>query len=163
MKLCVLCKRHEVFEDSPILVMSAYGVPRYLCDECSADMECATRGRDYEKIREAMDRIGEKLGSVGADDLTIDTLDTVLRESAERALKIKDGSYDFSLDEEDTEDSPEDGIPEELLEAEEDKELDRRDEERAKKFDKVFNWITVAICIAAAVLIVYNLVERFAS
>ena len=131
---------------------------------CDKEVTCRTRRPilSYGKIREAMERIGKKLANAGPDDLTLETVDTVLRESAERAAKIKDGSYDFSLDEAE-EDSADDSVPEELLETEEDKALDRRDEERSKRFDKIFNWITLAVFLAAAVLIVYNLVERLAT
>lgn len=157
---CVLCKSQKVGEDSPILVMSALGVPKYLCPECNADMETATLGTDYDSIREAMERIGKRLSASAPDSITLTAVDGILKMSAERAERIREGTYDFSLDSEEGEKEDLSDIPEELLETEEDRALDRKDQEREKKFDKVFNLILIGIGIVAVGLIAYRLIER---
>ncbi len=160
MSKCALCDSSAISENAPVLVMGAYGNPKYLCDECNADLECATLGRDFEEIGSAMERIGRKMASASPDKQTLATVGEILKGSAERAKKIKSGEYDFSLDEaveEDT-DTEEDEIPEELLESDEDKELDKRDEERAKKFDKIFNVVAIAVFVAVIGFFVYKFI-----
>lgn len=158
---CVLCKSQKVGEDSPILVMSALGVPKYLCPDCNLDMEAATLAKDYDSIREAMERIGKKLADSAPDSLTLKTVDGILKMSGERAEMIKEGRYDFSLDSEEGEKEELSDIPEELLETEEDRALDLRDKEREKRFDKVFNLILLGVGLAAVGLIAYRLIDRF--
>ncbi len=151
-----------MYEDSPILVMGAYGIPKCLCDSCASDMELVTGGKDYSEIESAMERIGKKMSSFSADKQTFETVNELLKSAAERAKKIRDGSYDFSLDNEELESSDElIDIPEELRESEEDIALDKKDEEKQKKFDKFFNWVTIGMIIGAVGFFVYKLLERF--
>ena len=49
-----------------------------------------------------------------------------------------------------------DEIPEELQETEEDKELDRREAEKQKKFDKIMNWVSL---IAIGGTLIYLIVS----
>ena len=163
MDKCALCQSVEVSENAPVLVMGAYGNPKYVCNECNADLDCATLGRDFEEIGAAMERLGKKMASAAPDKLTLATVGDILRESAERAKKIKAGEYDFSLDqaEEPVEDTEADDLPLELLESEEDKALDKRDEERLKRFDKVTNVIIAVMIIAAVGYVAYKLLSAF--
>ena len=90
------------------------------------------------------------------------TVNSVMKAAAERANLIKEGKYDFSLDEEpDEEEEGFDEIPEELLETEEDKELDRQDEEKLKKFDKVYNVIIAVALAATAGIIIWRILDTF--
>lgn len=161
MKKCTICGGAEVYEDSPILVMGAYGIPKCLCDTCAKDMECATGGKDYAEIEAAMERLGKRMSDFSADKQTYETVNGLLLEAAERAKKIKDGSYDFSLDEQPPAEDELLDIPEELLESREDAELDRADEEKQKKFDKFFNWVTIGAFAGALGFVIYKLLERF--
>jgi hypothetical protein len=71
-------------------------------------------------------------------------------------VKIKEGTYDFSADEkmkELEEEASFDEIPEELQETEEDRELDKRDAEKQKKFDEIMNWVSL-IAIGGTVIYV---------
>jgi hypothetical protein len=77
-----------------------------------------------------------------------ETLQNILDDAMERAEKIKDGTYDFAIDEQSEEQSF-DEIPEELAETEEDIKLDQEEAERNAKFEKIFN-LGMAIPIAAA-------------
>lgn len=156
MKLCSICKSSVDSESAPILVMGGYGNPKYLCDGCCADIEEATLGRDTEKIKAAMARVGEKMASCDVDDmLVITTVNETFAAAAERAEKIEKGEYDFSLDEGD-EEEPE--VPEELLESEEDKRLD---EEEARAFKKADKYINIGMAIGAAVAVILFVLFRF--
>ncbi len=160
-KNCCICLTHVDEESAPILTMGAYGTPKLLCDECAALIETATKGKDYNEIVSAIEALTAKMSSANIDDrVTMDTMTSLLADSARRAQEIKNGTYDFALDEK-TEEEGFDEIPEELRETEEDRLLDKKDEEAAKKFDKVMNlmWIGVGVCIAA--FIIYKIISSF--
>ena len=159
-KRCAICHAKIESEDAPIIAMGGYGVPRYLCDECATDIECATEGTEYEKIDAAMDRVSEKLVKADADDaLLLTTLTKLLGEAAERAEKIKDGTYNKDLedgevtkelvDEDEEALTPLEEIPEELLEAEEDRLKDEEEAEFEKKVNKVLDWVWLVVLIGA--------------
>jgi hypothetical protein len=159
---CTVCNKEFKSEEPKILAMGAYGTPKYVCDGCSEDLDEATLGREPEKIAAAMDRIGQRLADTNPDKSTFMTVNSVMKAAAERANLIKEGKYDFSLDEEpDEEEEGFDEIPEELLETEEDKELDRQDEEKLKKFDKVYNVIIAVALAATAGIIIWRILDTF--
>ena len=159
MKQCVICDKAIEREDAPILAMSGYGNPKLLCDECAEDIEIVTSERDCEKIAEAMARLSEKMANFDPDSMTYAIVSGIMANAAERAKAIKDGTYDFALDEEEEESFDE--IPEELLETEEDRELDARDEERQRKFDSVFNWVSFILITAAVLFVLYRLLDTY--
>ena len=106
-----------------------------------------------------MDRIGKKVATASLGDReSLATVKEILESAIERAELIKSGEYDFSSDTE-SEDSYE--IPEELLESEEDRELDRMDEEKNKKFDKIFNWVAGIAIGAAAAFLIYRVLDIY--
>ena len=159
---CTVCNKEFKSEEPKILAMGAYGTPKYVCDGCSEDLDEATLGREPEKIAAAMDRIGQRLADTNPDKSTFMTVNSVMKVAAERANLIKEGKYDFSLDEEpDEEEEGFDEIPEELLETEEGKELDRQDEEKLKKFDKVYNVIIAVALAATAGIIIWRILDTF--
>ena len=129
MNSCAICRREVDPQLAPMLTMSGFGIPRYMCEECASDFDEATGATDLNAVAAALDRIGKKLPLVDVDDkITITAIGDIIKNAEERAEKIKNGTYDFSLDV-----AEDDKIPEELLESEEDRELDRRDAEKAKK------------------------------
>ena len=144
------------------MIMSAYGEPRCLCEDCSAELDTVTLGKELDAIAAAMDGIGKKMSESDPDKLTFNTVNKIMKKGAERAKAIREGSYDFALDGE-AEENEEgfDEIPEELAETEEDKELDRRDEEKAKKINEFLDWVTVGALIGAVGFFIWKLVERF--
>ena len=149
----------EVNSDTaPILTMGAYGNPRFLCEECAHDIEVATTATDTAGIAEAMDRISTKMGHSEPEELVINTLTGIMASAADRANKIKDGSYDFSSD------AAEDGfdeIPDDMLETEEDRALEEKIEEKNKKFDKIFNIISTIVFSALGVYLIYVIINNF--
>ena len=139
--------------------MGAYGNPKLLCDECAQIVEKITLGTDYAEITDAMGALTAKMSAANVDDpVTVDTVTEMLVKSAKRAQKIKDGTYDFTLDE--TADGEGfDDIPEELLETEEDRLLDEKDAEANAKFDKFMNWAWIGVGVVAAAFAIWRIVE----
>ena len=97
MDSCTICKAAVDPENAAILSVGGFGTPRYMCPECEADFEEMTLSRDVEAINLAISRIGKKLSDAGNDDkVTLQTVEEVMKSSAERKEKIKEGTYDFS-------------------------------------------------------------------
>ena len=163
MKKCTICNKEITSEDAPILVMGAYGNPKLLCDDCSADLDTVTEATDYSDIAEAMDRLGKRMTDNAPDPQTLNTVNDILSEAALRAKEIRDGSYDFSRDAEEASEDTEsfDEIPEELCETEEDKEKDRLDEEKQKQFDKIFNWIALGALIGVVIFVIWQILDAY--
>lgn len=157
MKVCSICGKPIENENAPILTISGFGNARYLCDECSDEMDVAMTSRDVEEIEAAVSVLGEKMEKCHDEQATA-TLFSFINVVCERLSKIKEGTYDFAIDERMKEIADEEGmdeIPEELQETEEDKALDAEDAKKQEKFDKIMNWLTIgAIAITAIVLII---------
>ena len=157
-KLCCVCKKNTDSENSAILVMGGFGNPKFLCSECSEDFDKATGATDFDTIKAAIEKIGENLSKNNiSDDTVLDTIEGIFAESIDRAEKIKAGTYDFSMDKEQSDQS--DDIPEELMESEEDKLLDQREAKTNKKIDGILNWVFVAIFVLAIGYFVYRLLS----
>ncbi len=161
MDSCSICKATVDPENAAILSMGGFGTPRYMCAECEADFEEMTLSRDVEAINLAISRIGKKISDAGSDDkITLRTVEDVMKASAERKEKIKDGTYDFSL-EEAAESTEDDEVPEELRESEEDAEKERLKAEKYKKLDYFTNWILVGVFIGALGFIAYRIITTW--
>ena len=161
MAKCCLCGKIIEREDAAVLSMGAAGNPRLLCDECEALLDTATLGKDYEDIKAAIEQIGAHMLERDPDGVTYSMVNEIMVSATERAKAIKDGSYDFSLDDQPKDDGGLDDIPEELLESDEDKELDKVDDEKMKKFDKVYNFVLIGACVAYAIFLVWKIVDSF--
>ncbi len=160
MKKCAICNSPVTRDDAPILTMDVYGNPRCLCDACDRELTVATEGEEYSEIVEAIEKVGRRVAESSlADRKTLVTVKEILSTAGERAEKIRDGEYDFSADE--AEDGGFDEIPEELLETEEDRELDRAEEVRNQKFDKIFNWVAGIAIGAAAAFVIYRFLDAY--
>ena len=156
---CCTCLTRVDEENASILTMGAYGTPKCLCEECAQLVETITAGREYDDITSAMEELTARMSRANIDDrFTVETVTELLAESAERAQKIKDGTYDFALDEVEEECLEE--IPEELKETEEDRLLDEKDAEDAKKFDTFLNWAWLGVGIGIVGYIIYLVVTR---
>ena len=156
-KSCCICRAEVDAENAPMLTVNAFAAARYLCPECEKDLDTVMRGTTPEEIGEAMDRISAKLAENDIENkTTLAAIDEIMKDASERAEEIKNGTYDFSLDDEVIEE-----IPEELLESEEDKELDRIEEEKNKKLDKIFDWINFALIFALIAFFAYFIIANF--
>ena len=158
MNNCCICERNVEREDAPILAMGGAGYARVLCEECDRELQVATRGHDVEEIKEAINSLSNKLANGEPDAVTYRMMNEILVTATQRAMEIKDGTYDFARDDEEDNEGF-DEIPEELLESEEDIELDKKDEEKAKKFDKVYSIILTISLIALGGMIVWRIIQ----
>jgi len=158
-RLCATCLEPVLSEDADILVMSSYGSPKCLCDDCASLFNRAATDRDPDKIVASMDRITKKMSDKNIDDkLTVSTVTRLFEGFAKRAGAIKRGEWDFSRDEEDTNDAEGfEEIPEELRETEEDKALDEREAELVGKVDKVLNWVWAGVLIGVVAFVIWRL------
>ena len=157
---CIICSTPIDEENAPVLEMGAYGHPKYLCDECAADLDGITLEKDVEKIRASMSRLTKKIDATELSEKTFATITSILDKAASRAKAIEEGSYDFSLDEAEGEEVLEE-IPEELLETEEDRELDRKEAEKNKKLDKITNIVCIVMLAIAFGFLAYKLITTF--
>ena len=94
-------------------------------------------------------------------------------DAKKRAKASEAGEYDFSREDADGatdteiseeteadaeecgEESEEFDIPEELRETEEDRELDAKEKKQGAFYDKIFNWISIGIIVAALAAVAY--------
>lgn len=154
-------------ENAQVLTCSGYGNSRRICAECAKLIDKLTLSTDYDEIHEAGKTLVKIMDDNHIDDEVIsEAMDDLFVGAAERADKIKEGTYDFSEDEKmKTDDTPdeelnEDGIPEDLAETEEDRELDRIEEERDRKFDTVLNYLWLAVGVGIVAYLVYRFFLR---
>ena len=158
MSNCCICEKSVEREDAPILAMGGAGYARVLCEECDRELQVATRGHDVEEIKAAINSLSTKMANGEPDTVTYRMMSEILITATQRAMEIKDGTYDFARDDEEDNEGF-DEIPEELLESEEDVELDRKDEEKAKKFDKVYSIILTISLIALGGMIIWRIIQ----
>ena len=140
--------------------MGGYGIPRYLCDNCAEQIEVATTAASVDEIAAAVKALGSKLDSMDHDTATNDTMTEILDSAMKRGLAIKEGTYDFALDNEADKEVLED-IPEELLETEEDRRLDEEEEKKYSRFNAIFNWVAVAAFAAVGGFLIYRIFDTY--
>ncbi len=151
---CSICLTPVEEESASVLAMGGYGTPKCLCDACASLIDTVSGSRDYDSISSAMDAITDKMSRANIDDrVTVSTVTDILKSGAERARAIKDGTYDFSLDDQPSADGGLDDIPDELRETEEDRLLDEKEARANKKFDTFLNYAWVAVGAVALVVI----------
>nr|MBQ8890386.1 hypothetical protein [Clostridia bacterium] len=152
-KSCSICLSPITNEEAPVLTMGAYGTPKLLCDECAAEIENMTRGTDYDSIVASMDEISHRMSESNVDDrVTMTAVTEMLVDSAKRAQAIREGTYDFSLDELEEEDYE---IPEDMKETEEDRLLDEKERESNQRLDKFMNWVWLGVLIGVVGFLVW--------
>ena len=156
---CAICSVHIENENPHVLTVGAYGTPRCLCDECAGDFDIATGAESFDEISLAVDRISKKMTDSDPDAITVKTVSDILKDAGERAVAIKDGTYDFSLDERES-DEP-DELPEELREDPEDVLLDEKEAEKNKRFDKIFNIASIVTFAILGIFFIYAILDRF--
>lgn len=157
MSRCCICRREVTDENAPILTMSGYGNPRYVCSECEANIEKATHSRELDEIEGACKALGDALTAANTDELIIiNSVNGIIGEAMERYEKIKAGDYDFSEDEDEDASSDEFEITEELMETEEDKRKDEQEARASQLVDKIISWSSAVIL---AGLVIYLLIR----
>ena len=161
MKSCSICKSEIEAENPSILTMGGYGNPRYVCEDCDKEIERMLLSKDTAEVASAMKILGDHLDRIGCEDTAvIRTMEKMMARATSRAQKISDGTYDFSEDEAESEEELIE-IPEELQETEEDRALDEKEAEIAKKWDKVLNWVWYIMLGLFAAAFVYLVIRKF--
>lgn len=160
MAKCCMCDSVIEREDAPVLSMGSIGNPRFLCDRCATLLDDATLGRDFDTIKDSIEKIGNIMADNDPDGVTFSIVSELMVKASDRAKAIRDGSYDFSLDSEQAEEGY-DEIPEDMLESEEDIEKDRQDEEKLKRFDKFYNYTLIGAGIAVVAFIIWKIIDTF--
>ncbi|MBQ8689928.1 MAG: hypothetical protein IJ515_06165 [Clostridia bacterium] len=148
-KRCSLCKRIVDSETAEILAMGGFGDPKYICDECAADIETATTSHEFEEIKSAMSRISDKMANNDIiNRTTLSAIEEIFTDAKERAQRIKDGTYDFSEDEASV---PEESleVPEELRESDEDRALDEKENKPHKTLNLIIDIVAAAVLVAS--------------
>lgn len=159
MHYCSVCQKDFDLETPSVLTMGRSMTPRYICPECEALMDEAIRATSATASREAIAKLGEILATSDSDDTpVILAVTSHLEEAKQRADAIEAGTYDFSLDERETEEFE---LTEDMLETEEDRELDRREEEQEKKLNNFLNWAWLVVGVGLVAYIVFMIVSRF--
>lgn len=161
MSQCCVCNREITIEDPAVLAMGGAGIPRYLCEDCEALLDTATLSKDCDEAGAAIGKISKIMADGDPDPVTLAMISNLLLKASDRAVAIKEGSYDFALDEQTPAEDEIEDIPDELLESEEDKEKDRIDEEKQKKFDKFYNYVLIGACIGFVGFIIWKIIENF--
>ena len=157
MHYCSVCQKDFDCETPSVLTMGRSMTPRYICPECEALMDQALCERDVTLAREAIAALGARLAASDSDDAPVILAVTSHLDAAKvRANAIERGEYDFTLDENPTEEFE---LTEDLLETEEDRELDRRDEEEMEKVNKVMNYVTIGAFAAVGLFLIYRLLD----
>ena len=161
MAKCCMCDANIEREDAPILSMGGGGNPRVLCDRCVELLDTATLGRDFDAIKGAIEEIGDIMAENDPDSITFSIVSSLMADASKRAKEIKNGTYDFALDEQADEEGGFDEIPEELRETEEDIQKDKEDEEKLKKFDKFYNYVLIGACIGMGIFLIWKIIDTF--
>ena len=161
MSKCCMCCQEIEREDPAVLAMGGAGIPRYLCDDCENLLDTATLSRDYDDAGAAIGKISKLMADNDPDPVTLAIVSQILLKSSDRAVAIREGKYDFALDEQPMEQAEFDEIPEDLQETEEDKEKDRIDEEKNKKFDKIYNIVLIGLCVVFVGFLIWRVIETF--
>lgn len=159
MKPCSICGKSIETENAAVLTISAYGNPRFICDDCAGMLDKAMESRDPVEVESAINFLGEQLKDMKDDNSVAEVLN-IISIAGERHKQIIDGVYDFSLDEKIKEIQNKDSfdeIPEELRETEEDRALDEEEAVKQKKFDDAMNWISLAAIIVAIGAVIISL------
>ena len=155
---CCICHKEIDTESAPILYMGAPGVPRCVCDECDKHVEAMTKGKEPEAIMDACRSLAKRLEDAdNEDERTILLVGGMLKSAKDRAEKIEAGEWDFEA-EENREASEEFDITEDLMETEEDRALDERDEKIGKIIDTVTTWVMGLAIVGAVVFFLLKFV-----
>jgi len=157
-KKCAICLEYTYEEEPAVIAMSGYGTPLCACERCAGLLSTAMESHNYDEIVSSMDSLYEIMKAKNNDHpLVVEIMSENLNHAAQRAVAIKEGTYDFTQDEAAPSESEEsfDEVPEELRESEEDRALDEKEKAQNEKFDKVMNivtWVALGACVIGIAL-----------
>lgn len=157
-KACAVCQSAFESEDPDVLFFTEAGSARYICPHCKELYETATLSREPDAIDTALSDIYKHTDRL-TDVSTLEFLAASLGDAKERLSSIREGSYDFSLDddgEEIVEEIPEEYRPDEAEE--------KAAEEKRKKltpFDYAIDILWIAAGVAAVGYLIYMIINLF--
>lgn len=176
MDICSICLKNIDEENAPILTISGYGKPRYLCPHCEKLVSTVCESNDRGEVSEAIEKIGASLTVESVEDKPVISALNELFEEAKARLENPEAynkAKEAEIDGDEAEglcDSPESAatenveseeifdIPAELCESEEDRQKDEDDKKKSKIFDTVIGWAAAAILIGAIVFFVVKFI-----
>lgn len=155
---CAVCQAAFESDQPDVLFFSKSGSARYICPHCAEIYEKATLSRDPDEIEGALSALYSDTDRL-TDVATLEFLALSLGDAKKRLSDIRNGSYDFALDEEDvpvSEEIPEEYRPDEAIEKEA--------AEKAKKltlFDRIIDILWILVGVGAVGYIVYTIIDMF--
>lgn len=143
---CSVCQQQFESEAPDVLTFTKKGAAKLICPHCKEIYETASFSRDPDEAATAIKELRE-ITAQNHDAIVLDLFAETFPEMEARVTAIRDGSYDFSLDELSDED---DGIPEEYKQDPEEAAEEARLAEEAKRItpiDRIITalWIVVGI------------------
>lgn len=143
---CSVCQQHFESEAPDVLTFTKKGAAKLICPHCKEIYETASFARDPAEAEAAIKEL-RSITAQNHDATVLDLLAEAFPEMESRVAAIRDGSYDFSLDEFSDVD---DAIPEEYKQDPEEAAEEERLAEEAKRItpiDRVITalWIVVGI------------------
>ena len=155
-KNCCICQAPITKEDAPVIAMSAYGNPKCVCEKCEAIIDSATLSHDPNEIVESCQLLGEALTRGNTcDEQVIDAVNGIISEASIRCEKIANGNYDFSEDEKEGEEFE---ITEDIMESEEDRIKDEKDQKVAKIVDTIGSWVSGVVLLGAVIFFIIKFI-----
>ena len=155
---CAVCQAAFESDAPDVLFFSKSGSARYVCPHCAEIYEKATLSREPEEIENSLEALYGYTDRL-TDVATLEFLALSLGDAKKRLSDIRNGCYDFSLDEEEapiSEEIPEEYRPDEAIEKEA--------KEKAKRltlFDRIVDILWILVGVGAAGYIIYTIIDLF--
>lgn len=92
MSRCAICFREFKEENAPILTISGYGKPRFLCPHCQELVDCVCDSNNKDEINLAISKIGAALTAANNDDAAVFSALTEIYEDARSRIEGNENS-----------------------------------------------------------------------
>lgn len=155
---CAVCQAAFESDVPDVLFFSKSGSARYVCPHCAKIYEKATLSRDPEEIEDSLSSLYDHTDRL-TDVATLEFLALSLGDAKKRLSDIRNGTYDFALDEEEVPVSEE--IPEEYRP---DDAIEKEAAEKAKRltlFDRIIDILWILVGVGAVGYIAYTIIDMF--
>ena len=64
MRHCAICGREVNENEASILAMGGFGNPKYLCNECAADIDTVIGSKDPFEVERTMEKIADNISAL---------------------------------------------------------------------------------------------------
>lgn len=155
-KQCSVCGA-PVGDNAEILTIAGFGTARRLCPSCASLIDEALSSNEYGRIASATEELAERLAARDCEDgATLSEMADIFETAKSRAEKISRGEEPDEPENAEEDCDPQ--VPEELLESEEDRLLDEKEAEEAKKSDRLFAYFGGGFLAAAIIYVLLDFV-----